>query len=528
MATVTVTADNTRVEDAESTSGWTSIGGGAGGAAEGSFPYQGSLLYNRKVTSSTGAGFYYDPTLDGGSGQDMTSAGKTTLMCKFIVTDYGGLQSTNGVRVRIGSGTTAYHVFVVAGSDSPLLATSKYPDKGGVVIAPINPNVTGYIDSTSGSPVLSAVDYFGFEFAFSASTAKSENCGADAIDLGTGLTLVGGDGGDPDGNYQDYLAFDEGTVANRFGYVTAQNGVLFCYGMLTIGGASTTVFTDNDSKVLFLDGMFDSGWSGNTIDLQNASTVVNIGNTIESLGTDTVVDTRADFIVTGTSGALTFYGQLLNHRNIVLTSGATVNGGAVLEFKDLTHGGATINNAVFRTRSASGVAAIDDIDFTLISNVTFNQIGAGHAIEVAIPGTYSFNNLRFNNYGADGSSSAVVYNNSGGTVTINVSGGDSPTVLNGAGASTTIVSSSTITIVANVSLVDAEIRIYDNNGTNQSFGDELAGVENCPTATYQYTGTPANDIYIQIMKDGYIEFGRVFVMPSSNQNYDVLLEVDNN
>lgn len=445
MAVVSVTADATRVTDAESATGWNNIGGGAGGAAEGSFPYQGNNLFNRKVTSSSGSGFYYN----GAAAQDMTATSTNTWLVKMIVTDYGGLQTANGLRPQIGTSTSAYYEYVIAGTSAKIATLEQYPPKGGLVIVPINPNVAGYRDSTTGSPNLASVDYFGTVAAFLSSTAKSENVGCDAIDLGTGLTVVGGDGGDPDATFQDFLDFDEGTSNNRYGFVTESNGVLFCFGTLTIGNATATVFNDSDSQVLFLDGYFDSGYAGVSVDLQNASTVVTIANTINSLGTDTVVDTRADFTVSGTSGTLSLTGGLLNHRNITLTSACTVSG--VLEFEDLTTSTATISGATLRTRSASGVAAINDYSATDLTGCSFEQIGSGHAIEITSAGTYSLDALQFTGFGADGTNSAAIYNNSGGAVTLNIiNGGDTPTFRNGAGASTTVNN----TVTVGVTVVD--------------------------------------------------------------------------
>lgn len=456
MAVVSVSADNTRVDDADAITGWSDIGGGQGSSAEASFPYQGTNLVNRKVTSSTGAGFYYDPTTDGGSAQDMTSATKPVWIVKAIVTDYGGLQTTNGLRVRIGSGTGAYYEYIIAGSNAKIAALDKYPAKGGLVLTAVDPNVAGYRDSTTGSPVLTAVDYFALVAAFSSSTAKSENVGLDAIDVGTGLTLVGGDGASTDGTFDDFLSNDEGTTNNRYGYVTETNGILNCFGMLTIGSATATEFSDSDSKLLFLDGYFDSGYSGITVDLQNASTAVTINNTIDSLGTDTVVDTRADFTVTGTSGSLTLGGTLTNFRNITLTSGVTVNSTADLEFKDMTTSTATITGATLRTNTASGVAAINDYSDTDLTGVNFIQAGSGHAIELTTTGTYNLDGIKFTGYGTTtGANDVPIYNNSGGFVTLNITnGGDTPAYRNGSGG---------IVVINNS--VPVVVTVKDSSGT---------------------------------------------------------------
>jgi len=86
----------------------------------------------------------------------------------------------------------------------------------------------------------------------------------------------------------------------------------------------------------------------------------------------------------------------------------------------------------------------------------------------------------------------------------------------------------TITISANVTLAGAEIRIYDmDNLPAGSLGTELSGIESCLGETYQYTGDAGNTVWIQIMKDGYIEFGTSLTLPSvSDYGYNITLQPD--
>lgn len=99
------------------------------------------------------------------------------------------------------------------------------------------------------------------------------------------------------------------------------------------------------------------------------------------------------------------------------------------------------------TTDADGAVLLDTAqDSQNASNITFNSDGTGHGIHITATGTYDFNDFFFNDYGADGTTDAAVYNESGGAVTINVLGGDTPTVRNGAGASTTINNSVTVLV----------------------------------------------------------------------------------
>jgi len=82
-----------------------------------------------------------------------------------------------------------------------------------------------------------------------------------------------------------------------------------------------------------------------------------------------------------------------------------------------------------------------------ITNCEFTSKGTGHAIELTATGTFGFTSNTFVGYGADASTDAVIYNNSGGAVTLNLPlGATYPTVRNGVGATTTILSPTFITV----------------------------------------------------------------------------------
>lgn len=88
----------------------------------------------------------------------------------------------------------------------------------------------------------------------------------------------------------------------------------------------------------------------------------------------------------------------------------------------------------------------------------------------------------------------------------------------------------TTTIAATgVSLVGAEVRVYDlDNLPAGSFGTELAGVESCSTSTFTFSGQAGNTVKIQIMRDGYEEFGQTFVIPSLDSTFEATLTPEYN
>lgn len=89
----------------------------------------------------------------------------------------------------------------------------------------------------------------------------------------------------------------------------------------------------------------------------------------------------------------------------------------------------------------------------------------------------------------------------------------------------------TLTMKANVSLVGAEIRVYDFTAGSHNYGAELTGVESCTTATYDYVGGAGSQgkvVWIQIMQSGYVEFGQQITMPQSSGNFLPILTADTN
>ena len=283
MATATVTADNVRIAEgtiANDTGTWGNDGGGGGIADEPDIVYQGSSAQSRKVsTNPIGRNYTH------GSGTDMTATNRRHMMAKVQATNKNALltRASPAMTLKQGSGSGAYYEHYIYGSDN-------YPKKGGFVILPISPNVSGYRDATSGSPTLTSVLYWSIVGDFSA-TAKAENLVIDAIDIGAGLFLVGGDGADPDADLDDLISFDEGTLGNSFGYVATDEfgKVATINGRIAIGrnsgGAVATVYTDSDRSIIWGNGLAESGFHELLIDLGNATTNVAMTRyTIESAG----------------------------------------------------------------------------------------------------------------------------------------------------------------------------------------------------------------------------------------------------
>jgi hypothetical protein len=137
----------------------------------------------------------------------------------------------------------------------------------------------------------------------------------------------------------------------------------------------------------------------------------------------------------------------------------------------------------------------------------------GHAIRCTTPGTFSLVGNTFSGFGADASTGAAIFNDSGGAVTLNISGGGTtPTIKNGAGASTTVNNNVTLKLTG---LATASDIVILTAGTTT----ELVNVNANSTATYDFVYAAAsagNGIDIGVFKAAYVPFYiRSYALPAA-------------
>jgi hypothetical protein len=280
MAVVSISDSNNRAEDMEGTPTVTDIGAGAGGGKETVTYFQGLASISRKITSVAlrGTGTTVATPVN------MTTGDNTTWMSKTLLTDYLDINSV-GWLVRCGSTTADYYDYILL-DDGTLgdRSSSDFP-RGGWIVEAVNPNVTAWRDASGGTADLTAMDVFQTGAGLATGAAKAENIYIDAIDMGDGLYLVGGDSTDPDGTWADFVADDQGTgTAGRFGhFLTNESGIEVrgkaIRGRTSAGTVTATVFTDSLQSVTWPGGRVDAGWNELEDDLGNASTVITETNT---------------------------------------------------------------------------------------------------------------------------------------------------------------------------------------------------------------------------------------------------------
>lgn len=279
MAVVSVSFDGVRMHDMGDSDGTTGIGSSGGGASPGSEPdfyYQGSAAISKKVGTSPNGIDVDTSAFATPRSVDMTASNRKCWFIKAQTTNFKALEDAAGPggEFWLGSSSTDYYRpwFLVA---YPLF----YPDVGGWNLMAWNPNVTATQKCVAGTPSLSAVDYFALDCDFKASS-RAENVILDAIDVGRGLVLTGGDSTDPDGTWEDFVSTDEGTANNRWGCFSTKEGIIYSLGKHwigrnTSGTAVATVFADTEDRTIVFPRTFNTaGDTGIGVDLGNASTNV--------------------------------------------------------------------------------------------------------------------------------------------------------------------------------------------------------------------------------------------------------------
>jgi len=381
-----------------------------------------------------------------------------------------------GVTITIGDGTNiiGYHL---GGSDA---AGFRYEE--GLVgwqcliidSGSLPSNFTEYAGSEA-SLDWTAITQFGAGYkTLSKALGGASNCFTDVIRYGNGgLTITG---------TVTTTLFDEIYVADRvntaaYGIVRKiGEGLYSIQGQLIFGDNAGTVastLTDDNVVAIFEDRDISTSKYGITV-VGNAT-----GSTTFQLGTKVGSENGTDgCIVICPAGIGAFFLATDTDLQYVKLYGSTFRGFEQgFDFStdptnapnheifdcqfvgcDMIDIGKTTfkNNAIIATIDADGGMLISSTtSLANVSGLSFTSDGTGHAIYITATGSYTFTNFTYSGYGASGTTDAVIYNNSGGAVTINVVGGDTPTYRNGAGASTSVVASVNLKVTVKDALGNA-------------------------------------------------------------------------
>jgi hypothetical protein len=482
--------------------------------------------------------------------------GKNVLVHAQIATSgtlqrLGSIPSRRGVWFGMRSGTSVYKVFQVLGADSPNSAGRPVP-------LIINDTATSTIASAG---TLNPAAILAMGIWNSGKTVGTSVVQYASMWLMDKTTICGGTSTLP----VNIPGIAEAAAKGHERVSVIQQGAsqMLCLQHLQFGDGTKPIYLNLDSTAI----EFPSQYNIDTKQVSYHAPDNKIGLTYLAAATDTIIHTNSVVssqskyfweISASSSASATydFNGLTLVNALVTLQPVTTFSGMTFIQFQNISALGcsvvdskfelppatsdsldvntsSTFSNCTFETGSITAGNYLTSVaDPSIFTDCTFIGSGtSGHAIRITTPGTYSFSGNTFTGYGGtggdnltpnSGSTSAAIFNNSGGLVTINISGGTSPSVRNGAGATTDIVASALLTFEG--LQTGSEVRVYV--GTDPATSTEIGGVESSGT-TFEFSqGYPGQAGYYTILALGYVPIYQAITFSGSDQKITVVQAVD--
>jgi len=489
MAVPTYTHDLTDIDLAEASSTWQALGGGGAGIAPGpDFAMQGTNCIDKQITSANkGQVFASSVGISLGSNHVfqwifMATPGQTNTI------------QNEGTVVVIGSTTGNYVSYHVEGNDTYGAAGRVgkcYPVRYLTTASTQSPYRTLY-----GTPSSSQAWVFGGKANITGSV-KSANLGVDAMRYGTGAYLAAGASSDP-ATFSGFAAQND-TASNRWGILTTIGGAYELQGKFSIGQSSSgnptgVWFEDSNAVISIVDTVHTSTDFTEFIIDGSTSTCYWTNVSVLSQGTNNPGKLTVNNSTTTSLDTCTFDSIGLSE----LHASVTASGCTWRSADAITQNTATISECTVANNTATSAIIADDLDN--IVDCAFESTGSGHAIEIQSSGVYDFIGNTFTGYSSsDGSfGNEMIYNNSSGPVTINVSSGDYPSIRNGTGSSTTINNNVGVAVhvqdADTTAIENARVGIYTASSGGEVFNDLTGSSGNISTTATASLGV---NIYIR-------------------------------
>lgn len=320
---VIANADNTGTDTAGGSWGRTGSGGVAWGVTTDTY-YYGTSCISMALSGAKNSWVYHDigagNELDfGASGTEENQFIYVWMHCPTI-----GLSDTlanEGVAIRVGSGTSDYRSFIVAGTNG-----SNGWD-GGWQCFVIDPTQTGSIADT-GTPNLSSIRYIGMRGATTA-TAKGDNFFISQIAVGSGLRITG----TSTTAWQEAVDYCTDLPNRAWGMLQEREGIFYAYGNIIIGDTAMTGNCSFDDEARIVQFGISEYWSGTGTTFNSSLPTTASGITAEDDNTPTTYTTTiVDGVIVGTDNG---------------RSGSTIIGNSnenvFLDLSGLTNTGSDVN-----------------------------------------------------------------------------------------------------------------------------------------------------------------------------------------
>lgn len=515
MAAAAYTTDLTLINAADAANAnWTEPTGFIDGAItlpETDYFIQGTGCLSKNMGAGTAA--VSGAIFNAGAGQTIPSGSAVFVWLFFGAPNALNTQAAGGLRVFVGSATSAFKQWYVKGSN-----TYTY---GGWFCVPVDPNTTQ--DATTGAPT-ATLQYFGAAATLNATSAVSKGnpFGIDVLRYGRGeMRINGGDLANGYATFAGYAAQND-AQANRWGLFQAIDGGYLWQGLMVLGFTSLVDFRDSNVAIQIANTQkVAAGF--NRIEVRQATSRVDwTGVSIAALGTTS----KGQFAMVDNATVNFATCTFTDMDTFVFQSNAVLTGTTFRRCAQVTLGGATMTGCTFE-RSTAATSLLVGASVATVSGCSFVSDGSNHAIEITAAGTYTLNNLSFTGYAsANGSTGneTIFVNVASGSVTINT---DTTVSYRTAGATVTVVAGQkTLTINKVVSGSDVVV-LTAGTTTVLASNDGLTN----PVTSFAYSYTYAAGTYVDIgvYKTGYIPYlVRNYLLENANGTLPVAQVVDRN
>lgn len=489
------------------TTNWTALGGGAAGlVAETDFYIQGDGCLSKGGWSAATRGMIYNF----GSGITVATGSAVFMWLYFWAPNALDTQANGGMQIIAGNSAAAFKQWYVLGSD-----TLTY---GGWKCIPVD--VTKPASATTGAPT-ATVQYFGAQAKILGAVTKGQPLGIDTFRYGTTLKVLNGETTASANFLSASVINDSGS--NRWGLFQRVDGGYLQQGTFLMGSGSTLVrFSDTGRNIIIADTQIVQS-TFNKFEIQNVSSSVTWDSiAVSSLGTTS----PGNFVVTDNATVALSACSMKDMGYFVLQSNTTVENTIFENCNLITQSSAVFDGCTFRSSKASTQIISNNPE--LITNCSFYRVnGVHHAIELTTSGSFTFTGNTFSNFGDTNTTSASLYNNSGGPVTMSISTGDTPTYRNGAGATTSIVNNISVTLTG---MIDGtEVRVYSTGTINELAGVEEATVGSSNDRSFTFSLTAGLIVDIVIINVTYNN-QRIdgYTIPAENSSIPIQQSFDRN
>jgi len=475
----------------------------------------------------------------------------------------GAFTTADSFCVRIGTSNSANYndYFIANKNDSNGWA-------GGWKLFVIDPTKTR--TSGNGTLDLTSVQFFGNYIATDVSV-RADSIWWSQMAVAKGLRILG----TSTSGWADAVAYCTDYTNRAWGVLQEREGIYYVYGGLWIGSSTASTATSfvtagrviqfgiseyrnaatdwvtsypdtanalviqdqNGYATIFTDGVIvgsDAGRSGSQFIGDPNSTISmtlysgNDASSVTKMYGTTFKDIKGA-ITLGDNTANQYFSDTFQGCGVMTLGTSSVQNSLFVSGLGLvTYGGGILKNCSFISSTVpvalSWNQAIDTN--TKLDGTLFSSGGTGHAIEFGsnTPASLTFNNMTFTGYGANETTDAAIYNNSGKAVEISLNGTAQPTVRNGGGASTTFPSSITLKIA--VKDIDGDpmvgVRCYiDDQNISPFILDDVTDAQG--EASTSYTGSPVSNATWRVRKYGYLPFQQLVSIGSVDITLPVTL-----